>query len=71
MDTLTNKPLNDAQISLLNLIGHGISDEDIVNIRKIIVQYLNQKAITEADKLWAEKNWSAEDAQRIVNDPEQ
>ena len=51
----TVKPLSNIQLELLKLFSNDIQDEDVVNIRRLIVKYFAQKAIEEANKVWDEK----------------
>ena len=62
----TVKPLSNIQLELLKLFSNDIQDEDVVNIRRLIVKYFAQKAIEEANKVWDEKKWTDEDAERIL-----
>ena len=52
------KPLSNLQLELLKIYSNGIPDEQLKEIRKILVDYFFEKATSEADRLWDEKGWT-------------
>lgn len=54
----TQKPLNNLQLELLKIYSTGISDETLMELRKVIAHFLLERARDEADKVWAAKNYS-------------
>jgi len=54
------RPLSNIQLELLKMYSHGVSDEQLKEIRGILVDYFLRKATEEADRLWNEKGWSNE-----------
>jgi len=54
-------PLNNLQVELLKLYADGISDVDLKAIQRLIARYFAEKASDEADKIWEEKVYTAED----------
>ncbi len=54
-------PLNNLQLELLKLYADGISDVDLKAIQRLIARYFAEKASDEADKIWEEKGYSAEE----------
>lgn len=55
---LQEKPLSNLQLELLKIYSNGIPDEQLQEIRKILVDYFFEKATNEADRLWDEKGWT-------------
>lgn len=53
-----NKPLSNLQIELLQLYSQGISDTDLIAIKRLIANYFAEQASNEMDRLWEENNWS-------------
>lgn len=51
-------PLSNIQIELLKLYSVGISDENLLELKKIISKFLTQKMRDEADRVWIEKGYS-------------
>jgi len=66
--TAFNKPLSNLQIELLQLYSQGVSDEDLVAIKRLIANYLANNASNEMDKLWEENNWSNETMDEWLSD---
>jgi len=62
-----NYPLSNMQLELLKLFSRDIEDNDVVEIRKLIVKYLSQKLATSGNKVWEEKNWTKEDMDKLLN----
>jgi len=46
-----NYPLSNMQLELLKFFSRGIEDNDVVEIKKLIVKYLSQKLAISADKV--------------------
>jgi hypothetical protein len=51
---------SNVQLDLLKLFSKNIPDEDLLEIRRIIVKYMAKKAGDWADAIWEEKNLDAE-----------
>jgi len=56
--TAFNKPLSNLQIELLKLYSKGVSEEDLIAIKRLIAQYFADQASNEMDKLWEDNKWS-------------
>lgn len=55
--------LSNLQLELLKLYSTGVSEEDLLNIRRLMVQYFADKITRQMDELIAENEWSPEDMQ--------
>jgi len=53
-----NTPLSNIQIELLKVFDRDIPDEYLIDIKKIIANYLMGKARDKADKDWEEKDYT-------------
>jgi hypothetical protein len=53
-------PLSNLQVELLKLFSANVPDEDLLFIKKMIANYLLEKARDRADKIWDEKGYSDE-----------
>ncbi len=62
-----NFPLSNVQLELLKLFSRDIGDNDLKEIKKLIVGYLSKKLLSEADKVWDKKNWSNENMEGILS----
>lgn len=61
--------LNSLQISLLRLFERGMSDEDTLELRRVIVAHLSQKMLAEVERIDDERGYTAEDYERMLNAP--
>jgi len=50
--------LNNTQLEILNLFSANQSEEDLKEIKSLLVRYLSDKVVREADKAADEKNYS-------------
>lgn len=59
---MTNQVLkfNPAQQALLNVVSCLQSNEDLLDLKKILIKFLNERMQREMDKLWDDGVWSAE-----------
>ena len=52
MDSAKELPLNDQQLEILKLFSRELDEEDMREIKKLIVRYLAQKVSRLADEAW-------------------
>lgn len=60
MSAQPNPPLTNVQLELLKVFAMGVSEEEVVEIRRLLARYFMSKAVHEATKVWAEKGYTAE-----------
>lgn len=60
-------PLNNAQLEILKLFSRDLEERDLLEIKRLIVRYLAEKATRMADKIWEEKGWTNEDMDKLLN----
>ncbi len=65
--TALNYPLSNAQLELLKLFANDIPDEELIDLKRLIVKYYTKKLEEKATKIWEEKNWTDEDMDRLLN----
>ena len=68
MQKAIQAPLTNLQLELLKLFTKPVSEADLLEIKKIIVQYFANKAMDLADKVWDENKWNKEDEKKFLND---
>lgn len=66
METL-QPSLSNLQIELLKVFTRNVSDEDVLEIRRLLTRYFAEKAIQAANKVWDEKGWTDADAERMLH----
>lgn len=60
------KNLNLHQLEILKLFTRELDDNDLIEIKRLIVRYLANKITKMADDLWEEKNWTNEDMEKLL-----
>lgn len=60
--------LNEAQLSILRLLGRLKSIEQVNELRQIISNYYAQKATEEMDHLWEAGEWDENENEKILNE---
>ena len=71
METALKTPFSNLQLELLKLYAHQVDESDLANIKELIGQYFAKRLTQFADDAWGKNNWSDEDMERILNDPNQ
>jgi hypothetical protein len=66
MGVQTSPPLTNVQLELLKLFAMGVSEEEVLEIRRMLARHFMQKAIQDATKVWEEKGYTAE---QLLNEP--
>ena len=61
--------LNSIQLSLLRLFDRGMSDEETLEIRRLLVTHLSKKLQDEVQRIDEERGYTAEDYERMLNEP--
>ena len=56
---------NQAQRDVLNVVSLLISDEDVKALRKVLIDFVNNRLQQELDKLWDSGEWSEEKLQQM------
>ncbi len=67
MDALPqNFRLNNHQLEILKLFTRELDDNDLVEIKRLIVKYLADKVTKMADEIWDKNNWTNEDMEKLL-----
>lgn len=67
MDASSSSSLSPAQVELLKLFSRDIPEKDWVELRQLIARFFAERSIEEANKVWDEKGWTEEDAERLLH----
>jgi len=59
-------PFNAAQQELLQLFAAGLSDEELRELKQILLDFKFRRVTTLADKVWDEKGWNDETVEKIL-----
>jgi len=70
METLTmpmQTGLNEVQIDLLKMFSIPMSNSDLVELRKLLRDFLSKRIDDEVDLIWEQKQMSASEMDRVLN----
>ena len=59
--------LSPAQREILSLLRHDLPEDTLDEIRRAITGVLYRRLTAEADRVWDEKGWTDEDAERMLH----
>lgn len=62
------QPLSNVQVELLKLYSTGIEDDQLLEIKELIANYLFKQSVAKADKLWEEKGYNQETISHWLNE---
>lgn len=65
----TPTKLNNLQINLLRLFERGMSDEEVVELRQVLVAHMSRKLLEEVERVNEERGYTSADAEAMLNDP--
>ncbi|MCB0519169.1 MAG: hypothetical protein H6577_05425 [Lewinellaceae bacterium] len=66
MQTSLKSPLSNVQIELLELFADNYSDDELVELKQMLVAWRFKKLKEAANKAWDEKGYTAEDMERLL-----
>jgi hypothetical protein len=68
IENISNSPrLNSLQISLLRLFSQNISDDQTLEIRKLMMNYFDVQLKAELEKVIEEKGYTEDDFRQMLN----
>lgn len=59
---------NSAQQAVLNVISCLQSDEDLADLKRMLVKFVNERLQREMDKLWDSGSWSEEKLHEMASE---
>lgn len=61
------QPLTNVQLELLKVFSHELKEEDLLELRKVLVEFFARRAIALANKAWDAKGWRDGDVDRLLD----
>ena len=58
--TVIDKPLTNLQLELIKMFSLNLTEEQLLDVKKLLSGYFADRASDEMDRLWEENNWSNE-----------
>ena len=66
--SVATQSLSNLQLELPKLFSRKVADNDLLEIKQILLKYFAEKAMDEADKVWLEQGLTDIDAKRIAHE---
>lgn len=60
------QPLSNMQLELLKVFSHDLKEQELLELKQLLVQFFAKRAIQAANQLWDEKGWNDEDVDRFL-----
>ena len=67
MDMTINQPLSNVQLELLKTFSHKLSENELLELKKILVSFFAKRLIQQADSVWSKEGWKDEDIDTMLN----
>lgn len=68
METNVQLPLTNLQLELLKLFSNQVSNDELLEIKHLLVKYFANKAMDLADEAWKQNHWSEKDEKQFLKD---
>ncbi len=66
IQTTLKSPLTNVQLELLGLFSENLSDEELLEIKKMLVAWRFKKLKDAANLAWDDKGYTSEDMERLL-----
>mgnify|MGYP006309621441 CR=1 FL=1 len=67
--TKLSLPLSNVQLELLKLYATDLSEEELLELKRLLARFFAEKAMRQADEIWEKKGLTDEDMDRWLNQP--
>ena len=68
MEINVKLPLTNLQLELLKLFSNPVSNDELLEIKDLLVQYFANKAMDLADEVWEKNSWNEKDEKKFLKD---
>ena len=66
MQTATT--LNKTQLEILQMFKSDLSEDELLELKRVFVRFLAEKAKKMGNEIWEEKGWTNEDMKRMARE---
>ncbi|MBK7871543.1 MAG: hypothetical protein IPJ74_13145 [Saprospiraceae bacterium] len=60
------QPLSNMQLELLKVFSHDLKEQELLELKQLLVQFFAKRAIQATNQVWDEKGWTDEDVDRML-----
>ncbi|MCO6488275.1 MAG: hypothetical protein J5I98_07660 [Phaeodactylibacter sp.] len=68
---IIDKPLTNLQIELLKLYSMELSEEQLLEVKRLLANYFAEQASDEMDRLWEERGWNNDTMEQWLSDSDE
>ena len=65
--SVLNYPLSNVQVELLKLFRTNLSEQELLELKDLLVRFYSDKIMKEADAIWDEKGLTNDDMDNWLN----
>lgn len=58
--------LSNVQLELMKLFATDVSDKELVELKKVLLEFKFNRVTSLVDKLWEDKNWTNKDMDKML-----
>ena len=66
--SVLNYPLSNVQIELMRLFRTNLSEQELIELKDVLVKFYADKATSAANKVWDEQGLTNEDMDKWLNE---
>lgn len=66
-DISVKQPLSNVQLELLKSFTHQLTDDELIELKRVLAHFFANRLMNEADKAWDENNWTEDDMIKMLN----
>ena len=66
MNTVIKQPFTALQLELLKMFSQDVNENELREIKTLLVQYFAKRAIDMADKVWEKNNWNEQTEKQFL-----
>ena len=68
MQDLIKQPFTPMQLDLLKMFSRNIGEQELKEIKTLLAGYFAGKAVSAADKMWEDNQWSEKDEEKFLQE---
>jgi hypothetical protein len=67
LTSAVKQPLTNVQLELLKSFSYQLTENELLEVRKLLATFFAQRLVNEANKTWEEKGWDDSKVDKMLN----
>lgn len=67
LNSAIKQPLTNVQLELLKSFSYQLTENELLEVRKLLANFFAERLVKEADQAWDAKGWSDEDVDKMLH----